>query len=287
VRLLALLAIAACGGDPAVSEPSDQPKPAPKPVAERPAVQRGYLGVLAPRESQDVVSPFTAQIAEVKVQLGDQVKHGQVLARFDERSLKQQLEAEVSTLSARDGEVSQAAIDVKSAQASLEKEKKALDEGVGLPSLVDQARLSVDKARAAVQSATGRRQEQRTKVETLRVKLKDATLLAPADGRVSYLFHRQGERVEEGQAVVQIVSNDDLYIKFAIPGDKVGTMARGDEVDVVVDNRNGNVKAIVRSVAPIVDSVSQMILAEADLAGPNDKLQGGQRCHVFPRPKKP
>ena len=287
MRLVALVAIAACGGEPAANEPTEPPAPAPKPVAETPAVQRGYLGVLTPRESHDVMSPFTAQIADVKVQLGDQVKRGQVVARFDERSLKQQLAADASTLRARDADVSQAVIEVKSAQAALEREKKALDEGLVPKSNVQQAQLNVEKAQAAVTAAIGRREEQRANVAKLQSRITDATVLAPADGRVALIYHHEGERVEEGQSVLQIISSDDLYIKFAIPGDKVGTLAAGDQVDVVVEPQNLKTKAIVRHVQPQLDSVSQMILAEADLAGAADRLQGGLRCRIFPTPRKP
>lgn len=281
------LALAACGtADEPASDQPEQPAPAPKPTADTPLANRGYLGVLTPRASHDVLSPFTSTIAELKVRLGDRVEDRQVVARFDDRPLKQQLVAETATLRARDAEAAQAVIELHAAEANLAREQQAFAEKVSPKANVDTAEFAVRKAQAAIAGATARREEQHANIAKLQARLTDTTVLAPAAGRIALLYHREGERVEEGQPVLQIISSDDLYIKFAIPGDQVGTMAVGDEVDVLVEQQNLKARAVVRHVSPALDSVAQMIVADADLVGPPGPLQGGQRCRILPRPKK-
>jgi membrane fusion protein, multidrug efflux system len=287
VRLVALVAIAACSGEPTASEPTEQPTPAPKPVAAAPAVPRGYLGVLTPRESHDVLAPFTSTLAELKVKLGDQVAAKQVIAKFDDRALQKDFAAQTATLRRHKAEIATRNAELDATEKVLANDKVGRASGVVSKEQFEQDEAKVGVARGQVAAAVATYDEERQHVDKLKAKLDEATVLAPAAGKVLLPFHHEGERVEEGQAILQIISSDDLYIKFAIPGDRVGTMAAGDEIDVVVEPQNVKTKGVVRRVEPQLDPVSQMILAEADLAGPADKLQGGQRCHVFPRPKKP
>ena len=144
----------------------------------------------------------------------------------------------------------------------------------------------VHDAEAQLAGANAALEEQHQKVEKLKQKLDEATVLAPADGKVLLPLHHEGELIQDGQVILQIISSDDLYLRFAIPGDQAGTIATKDEVDVLVVQPNITTKAIVRNVLPQLDPVAQMIIADADLVGPTDKLQGGQRCRILPRPKK-
>jgi multidrug efflux pump subunit AcrA (membrane-fusion protein) len=268
-----------------VSDPPEAPDPAPKPAGETAPAQRGYLGVLTPRAAHDVLAPFTTTLSEVKVQLGDRVQAKQLIARFDDHLLKQDLAAQSSTLRQHGSEIATRKVALDSARKELDNERIAFADKIVPKSNVDRAESKVHEAEAQLAGANASYDTQSHVVEKLQSQLNAATVLAPADGRVSMAYRREGERVEEGQAILQIISSDDLFIKFAIPGDKAGTIAEGDEVDVVLEQAKA--KAVVRHVQPSLDPIAQMIMADADLVGAADKLQGGQRCRIVPRPKKP
>lgn len=245
----------------------------------------GYLGVLTSRDLAEVIAPFTSTIDKLEVKLGDQVQQGQRLARFDERSLKEQLSIERAALKAKQATASEAQFASKGATATLERERKAQGEGVTSPAEVAAAEVEQRKAQMAAQRASANVDEQRARIAQLEARLKDTSLLAPIAGKVALLYVREGDRVEEGRPVIRVISGGELYVKFAIPADKVGTLAPGDKVDIVVAQQGVTTRGVVRHVAPEIDPIAKMILADAELEEPNGKLQAGIDCRIVPRPK--
>jgi hypothetical protein len=75
-------------------------------------------------------------------------------------------------------------------------------------------------------------------------------------------------------------------VKFAIPSDKAGTLAPGDEVDIVVERQGETIPGVVRHVAPEIDPIAKMILADAEMTSPPATLQSGTDCRIVPRPRE-
>jgi RND family efflux transporter MFP subunit len=290
VKRALLLLLVACGdrGDKAadptaepVLEPMTQQASRQDPQGED--GKPGYIGVLAPRESAEIVAPFTSSVAEMKVRLGDKVDKGQALARLDDRPLKEQLAIDAATLKATQAQVAQADIERKAAHANLDREQRALKDNVVSQAEVSAAEFADRKATMAVAGAAASVEEQRAKIAKLKARLVDTTLVTTVAGNVALLYAQQGDRVEEGHPVIRVISGDELYVKFAIPADKLGTVKAGDEVDVAIEDQNVTIKGIVRHVAPELDPVAQMILADAELPEPPGKLQGGIMVRITPK----
>jgi RND family efflux transporter MFP subunit len=250
------------------------------------AEKPGYIGVLAPKESTEVVAPFTSKVAEVFVKLGDTVQHGQPLARLDDRPLREQLAVEAATLKETEAEAAQAYVASRAAKASLDREKRALVENVVSKGEEKNAEFDARKADMGAARAGASVEEQKAKIAALKAKLTDTSLLAPLDGKVALLYVNLGDRVDEGHPVVRVISSDELFVKFAIPADQIGTIAVGDEVDVVIEQQNVTTAGVVRVVSPELDAVAQMIVAEAELTAPPAKLESGIVCRIVAKTKR-
>jgi RND family efflux transporter MFP subunit len=268
----------------ALVEPLAHTQAADDPVAQ---TAGGFIGVLTPRESAEVLAPFTSTIASLEVKLGDHVDKGQPLALLDERPLREELAIAAATLKASRAEVAQADVERHAAAAALDRERRALKENVVSQAEVAAAEFADRKAGMQVARAAATVEEQRAKIAQLQARLVDTHLLAPLAGRVALLYTQAAGRVEEGHPVLRVISSDELFVKFAIPSDKVGTVAPGDEVDVVIEQQGVNVRGVVRHVAPELDPVAQMILADAELVAPPGALQSGIVCRIVPRAAHP
>src|SRR5215468_1963441 len=109
------------------------------------------------------------------------------------------------------------------------------------------------------------------------------TLVSPIAGSVALIYAQDGARVEEGRPVLRVISGG-VFVKFAIPADKAGSVHPGDLVDVRLDRRSELLTARVGHVAPELDAVAQMIIADADLVDPPPDLQPGTVGRILPRP---
>ena len=283
---LAALGLAACRGSTADAEGPADPIEAIAPA--RPADDRaedkpGFLAALTPRQSGDVPAPYTSASARLVVKLGDPVTQGQVLARLDDRQLRQELDAGRAQLRTAQAAITQAEVDRRGAQTVLERERKAEAAGVGSHADLVNATQAVAKATAAISVARATADERATRIAQLQAHLAEMTLVAPIAGKVALIYAQDGARVEEGRPVLRLISGD-VYVKFAIPADKVGSVKPGDLVDVRVDRRADPLTARVGHIAPELDAVAQMIIADADLVNPPADLQPGAVCRIVPRP---
>lgn len=285
---LVIVVLFGCGSDPEHLPESVEPAPEPLTSSMADSNRSGaeevgaYVGVLAPRNATDVVAPSTSTVAELSIKLGDQVAKGALLGRLDTRALREQLAVANAVLRAMQADVAQATVAQRAAKNVLDRERRAYAAEIVAEAQVAAADFDERKAAMAVARSVASMQEQRAKIASLTAKLTDTTLVAPLAGKVALAYVSPGERVVEGQPIVRIISSDELFVKFAIPGDQAGKVASGAELDVKIEQQGLHTRAIVRHVAPELDPIAQMILAEAELVHPLPELQSGMVCRIRP-----
>jgi multidrug resistance efflux pump len=232
-------------------------------------------------------------IKTARVQDNQMVKVGDVLFEIDPADLdvevarcQAELDAARAQLRTAQAAVVQAEVDKRSAEIVLAREKTAEAAGVGSRAELATATQAVAKAVAAITVARATAGERAARVTQLTAHLAEMTLTAPIAGRVALIYPQDGARVEEGRPVIRLISGD-VFVKFAIPADKVGSVKLGDTVDVKLDRRADLLVATVGHVAPELDAVAQMIIADADLVNPPTDLQPGTVGRILPRPPRP
>jgi len=243
----------------------------------------GFIAALTPKQSADVMAPYTSASASLRVKLGDTVAQGQILARLDDRQLRQELAAARAQARTAQAAIVQAQVDKRGAEIVLDRETKAEAANVSSHADVLAAAQAVDKATAAISFARATAEERATRITQLQAHLQEMTLVAPIAGSVAMIYPQDGARVEEGRPVIRLISGG-VFVKFAIPADKNGTVKPGDTVDVRIDRRAELITAKVGHLSPELDAVAQMIIADAELVNPPGDLQPGTVCRILPRP---
>jgi len=290
IALIATLVAAAPGCRDSTRDDATEPMEVIAPLPSRlddPADEKpGFIAALTPKSSADVMAPYTSASASLAVKLGDPVAKGQILARLDDRQLRQELDAARAQLRTAQASIAQAEVDKRSAEIVLARETAAEAAGVGSHADVVAATQAVAKATATLAFAQATAEERTTRIAQLQAHLQEMTLTAPIAGSVAMIYPQDGARVEEGRPVIRVISGG-VFVKFAIPADKIGAVKTGDTVDVRVDRRAEPLTATVVHIAPELDAVAQMILAEAELVNPPADLQPGTVGRLLPRAAPP
>ena len=266
----------------ATREPLEVIAPIPSHTDERTEEKPGFIAALTPAESADVPAPYASASATMLVKLGDTVTKGQTLARLDDRVLRQELDAAKAQLKTARASIHQAQVDKRGAEVVLEREASAEKEGVGSRADVAGARQAVAKATASIGFAMATAEERATRITQLQDHLREMTLVSPIAGSVSAIYAQNGARVEEGRPVIRVISGG-VYVKFAIPADKAGSVKTGDTVDLRLDRRSESLTATVDQISPELDAVAQMIIARAELVNAPSDLQPGTVGRILPR----
>lgn len=189
-------------------------------------------------------------VAEVRVDVGDKVSKGDVLARLDTRSLQADLRA------AQAG-VAQAKANRDIAATTRARQEKLLAQGHISQQRLDEVTAQMDAADAALASA-------RAQAQALSVRLDLASIIAPYDGVITARSLDEGAIAGSGKPVVSIVESGALEVRAGLPlravrelkpGDMVPIRANGHTAAARFVAQTGVINAGTQSVATMFDVV--------------------------------
>lgn len=107
-----------------------------------------------------------------------------------------------------------------------------------------QAKAAAELARRGfrredVQAAQGRLEQAKGHVAELQARLREAELLAPADGLVETVSIRSGDLVPAGRIVMTMLESSQLWVRIYIPETEMAKVKLGQQATVTVDSLGG------------------------------------------------
>lgn len=227
-----------------------------------------YAGQVQARESSVLSFRVGGKLVERKVDIGDHVEQGELLAALDPGDLRTQARAAQARLSA--------------AQAQLQ---RARGDQARYADLVAQQLVSqsaMDAKNAAATAAQGQVDAARAQLQVARNQATYSELRAPADGVIAARHAEAGQVVGGGQAVFTLATDGLREVAFALPEGAVDRVAPGDPVTVEVWSEPGKRwPGVVREVAPVADPASRTYAVRATIDAPAGALDLGQSAQVF------
>lgn len=252
--------------------------PPPAPVAWA-AVQRGDLelsvlatGTLNAARLVSVGARMGGEVKRLAVALGDQVKQGQLIAEIDALTQRQELrDAEAALRGAEALSVARQAVVAQAEQnARRQRELAAADAGVRAEQEAAEAALATAQAEAAAQQALVA--QARVRVDTARLNLGYARVLAPMDGTVVAIVTEQGQTVNAALStptIVKLAQLDRMTIKARISEADMPRVRAGMPASVsLLGNPDHRIAATVRALEPGDTTLADAATAAASPAGP-------------------
>lgn len=213
------------------------------------------IGRLVARRAGAVAARIGGPVGEFRVEVGDRVDEGDVLAVLD----RNRLSAE-RALRAAAVEEAVAAVTTSRAEARLKQQELTRIEGLRSSAAFSQGRF--DDARQEVSMAQGELGEAEAALASAKAQLRLAEIdlayadvRAPYGGVVSKRHVEVGAWVGVGDAVVTLVDDRDLEIEADVPAIRVGGLLPGARVTVEITGVEANdtgkaLTATVRAVVP-------------------------------------
>lgn len=193
------------------------------------------------------------RVLELKAQVGDSVKRGQVLASFAAESVQ----ADVAL--ARAG-LSEASANAAEATANAERARAVQSTGALSAQQISQYLTAELTARARVESA-------KAQLDTQLLRLKHTQLLAPDNGIVSMRTATVGSVVGAGTEMFRLIRQGRLEWRGEVTSAELGRIAAGTSV-VVTAPSGAQARGRVRMVSPTVDASTRNGLVYVDLLAP-------------------
>jgi multidrug efflux system membrane fusion protein len=264
--VVAPLLLAGCGEEKVaeVLAPPVKALVVPEPVTERVLT---YSGVIAPRIESTLGFRVSGKITERYVNVGDEVKAGQKIAKLDEKDLKL---AENSAHAA----VASAKTRFEVARDALNRAKFLLQSRFIAQSAVDQRQLEFHSAQSALNSAQDQLDQAINATSY-------ALLLADENGIVTSVRAEPGQVVAAGQAVITLAHSNDLEASVAVPEQKIVKLNNGQPAlislwsapDIKSEGR-------IREIAGAADTASRTYAVRVTIAKPVPQMRIGMTAAV-------
>lgn len=217
-------------------------------------------GVIAPWQ-EAVIGAQTSglSIARLEVAVGDVVRRGQLLARFDTATLRAEEAQLVAALTQAQG---------VAAQADANRTRALQLQGSGGISEQEVQRYVTEAVTAKAQVAAAQAQ-----LEAKRLQLRQADVLAPDDGVISARIATLGAVANNGQELFRLVRQSRLEWRGEFTSAQINSIAVGQTVTLQLPEGQ-RAQARVRQVAPLLDTRSRLGLVYADIE-PGSLARGG------------
>jgi RND family efflux transporter MFP subunit len=251
--------------------------PASTPVATPLPESLGCL--IAPSRSANIGSPVLGVLTSVKVERGDMVKKGQVLATL--RADIERAQVDLATTRAQaDAELQAAVRAHELAQKKRERTEDLYRKEFISAQALDQAVAEAQVAQARLGQVREQNRSAGKELGVANAQLGLRTIRSPIDGLVTDRFLAEGERVEE-RAILRVATIDPLHVEVVLPAALFGRVAVGQVATVKPELAGlaalqGNVVLADR----FIDAASNTFRARVALPNPGGLIPAGLRCRA-------
>jgi len=224
------------------------------------AVDYVTVGSVVSDHRVQISSRVASHVREVLVREGDGVHSGQLLARLDAADV--------------DGAVRQSEAGLGAAQANwrdakgdLERFERLQASGTASDNDLRKARLRHDAAQEQVNQA-------RAALDTARAQRSYVELRSPVDGTVVARLKQPGDLATPGLPLLVVDAGKALIFETYVADEVVHQIAKGQPVEVRVDNRPAAVAGMVAAVVPSADPLTRSHLVRIELSHPEGLTPG-------------
>ncbi len=259
------------------------------------------VGTLLANEEVVVSSEIDGPVEKVLVDLGDQVRKGQVLIKISAREFQIRLDQQLAALYQALAQVGlrnendevlneneapvvrKAAAEMYEAEQKFARVEELFQQGVVSREVRDEAEARLKSSKAiydsalnSVQNLKAQVKEHRAAVQMARKKLQDTDIRAPFDGFVKERFVSLGQFLKVQSPVVSLVQTAPLKLRADVPEKAVSTIREGQEVEVSVDAFSDRTfRGRISRVSPSVNEQTRSLTIEALINNDQQLLKPG------------
>ena len=236
-------------------------------------------GFTEPFKTIELSSDETGSLAELKVEEGQAVTAGDVIASLDTRV--QELQVEIATKTA--GSSSQ----MVAAEATLNKRRtvaqrlrELASQGHARDSELIRSDLELSIAEAQLLSAREERVVHEIELRRAQVLLDRRRIKAPFDGMIAKLHRQEGEFLSPLKPeIATLVQVDRLLATFMVPSSQIDQFEIGSTFEIELENGK-MVDGKIHSVGIVTDAQSGTVQIKLVIDNPNNELRSGEICSL-------
>jgi RND family efflux transporter MFP subunit len=264
--VVSALALAACSAETAPAPKAERPVQTQRVKFESTGSTREFVGVVRARHETDLGFRVGGKIVARVVNVGDQVRAGDVIARLDPQDLALQVESAEAELAAATSNLAQAAADLQ---------RYTTLKTRGYAAVAD-----FDRKQAANDEAEGRLTRARRTLDLARNQLGYAELKADADGVITATLAEPGQVVALGQGVARLAHRGEKEAVVALPETWLSEAQQSKATVRLWSDRDRRFAARLRELSPQADQATRTFQARFTIVDADDTVAFGMTATV-------
>lgn len=256
-----------------------------------------------PFQEVDVMAKVSGYIRQIKVDIGDRVKEGQLLATLEVPEMQDDLTRAAASIEEAVAELAAARDELQRAQSAHDMAhlsySRILDVSKREPGLVPQqdvdeahsrdlvAEAQVSGAKSQISACEQRIHVSQAEQARSKTLYQYAVITAPFTGVVTKRYANEGSLIQAGTAsqtqampVVRLSENGLLRLSLPVPESAVPLVHLGEQVDVKVSSLNRTFPGRVARFADKVDEATRTMKTEVDVPNASLELVPGMYAEV-------
>ena len=167
-------------------------------------------GTLQPQDYVDVGAQVSGQLKKLHVEVGSEVKAGDLLAEIDATVYAAKVDATRAQLRNQQAQLQEREAQLKLAEINFKRQKNLMSEDATTTEAVETADANLKSAQAQLKSLQAQIQQTESTLRVEAANLNYARIYAPIDGTVVSITSRQGQTLNTNQMAPTIMRIADL-----------------------------------------------------------------------------
>lgn len=221
------------------------------------------IGRVEARYSYKIGPTFAGRVKRLDVQVGDSVKAGQLLGEMEPVDLDDRVRSQQVAVKRAEAVLREAEARRSYAQTQARRFEKLFAARFTSEEIISSKRQELQIADAALSAARQDLARAASDHQALMAQKRNLRLIAPVDGLVAARNADPGTTLVAGQAVVELIDPNSLWINARFDQLGASQLGAGLPASIVLRSRNGQaLSGRVLRVEPMADAVTEEVLAK-------------------------
>lgn len=239
------------------------------------------VGSLMARRSVDVAPKVSGRIERVFVQVGDQVKDGQLIAQLDPRTLEEELREAEAALKVAEATLKGKQAELVDLTRKLERAKRLFEKRFVPRQELDTLDSERNAAAAQVELARAQIAQMKARLANAKLELSESRLKAPFPGYIEKRLVDPGAMVSVGTPIVGLVDINRVKVIIPVVERHYPKISVGQRAIVSCDAFSGQrFEGKVMRLAPVLSQETRTGEVEIEIDNPNGQLKPGMFARV-------
>jgi len=200
-------------------------------------VERGNIedlvtatGALQPRDYVDVGAQVSGQVEKIGVEVGDEVKKGQLLVEIDATQSEARVEANRASLRSQESQLLDRQNTLTKAERDYQRQQNLKKEDATTEEALQNAETTLNSARQAIATLKAQIEQQKATMRVEETNLKYTKIIAPIDGTVVSIATKLGQTInatQQAPTLLRIANLSTMNVQTQVSEADVAKLTKG------------------------------------------------------------